>query len=96
MRVWADDYALVGDVRVLGAMAGLNAHADAVLPTVKILETVVCIAGLLFTQWYMRDRTLEDVVTQSSPRLVAAAWACMAFAIIITQGRGDAFIYFQF
>ena len=64
----------------------------------RVLETgeMVCIAGLLFTQWYMRDRTLEDVVTQSSPRLVAAAWACMAFAIIITQGRGDAFIYFQF
>jgi len=83
-------------VTMLGAMAGLHTHSSAVLPTVKILETVICIAGLLFTQWYMRDKTLEDVVTQSSPRLVGAAWACMAFAIIITQGRGDAFIYFQF
>jgi len=81
---------------MLAAMAGLHADAAAVLPTVKILETVVCITGVLFTQWYMRDKTLEDLVTQSSPRLVAAAWACMAFAIIITQGRGDAFIYFQF
>jgi alginate O-acetyltransferase complex protein AlgI len=44
----------------------------------------------------MRDKTLEDVITRSSPRLVAAVWACMAFAIIITQGRGNAFIYFQF
>lgn len=81
---------------MLAAMAGLQADATAILPTVKILETVVCITGLLFTQWYMRDRTLEDVVTQTSPRLVAAAWACMAFATIIAQGRGDAFIYFQF
>jgi hypothetical protein len=77
-------------------MAGLHANAAAVLPTVKILETLVCIAGILIAQWYMRDRTLEDLVTQSSPQLLATAWSCMAFAIIITQGRGDAFIYFQF
>ncbi|MBZ5526242.1 MAG: MBOAT family protein [Acidobacteriia bacterium] len=81
---------------MLGAMAGLHANAAAVLPTVKILETAVCLAGLLSAQWYMRDRSLEDVVTQASPRLVTAAWACMAFAIIITQGAGSAFIYFQF
>jgi alginate O-acetyltransferase complex protein AlgI len=87
---------LAGAMSMLGAMAGLHAHAAAVLPTVKILETVICVAGLLSAQWYMRDRTLEDVVTQSPPLLVAGAWACMAFVIIITQGTGDAFIYFQF
>jgi alginate O-acetyltransferase complex protein AlgI len=81
---------------MLGAMAGLHPHAAAVLPTVKILETVVCVVGLLSAQWYMRDRTLEDVVTQAPPLLVATAWASMAFVIIITQGRGNAFIYFQF
>lgn len=81
---------------MLGAMLGLHAHPAAVLPTVKILETLVCSVVLLSVQSYMRDRTLEDVVTQASPRLVAAAWACMLFAVIITQGRGDAFIYFQF
>src|SRR5579864_300331 len=81
---------------MFGAMAGLHAHPVNVLPTVKILETLVCSVGLLSVQWYMRDRTLEDVITVLSPRLVATAWACMAFAVIITQGRGDAFIYFQF
>jgi D-alanyl-lipoteichoic acid acyltransferase DltB (MBOAT superfamily) len=81
---------------MLGAMAGLHAHPVAVLPTVKILETLVGSVGLLATQWYMRDRTLEEVITQASPRLVTAVWACMAFAIIITQGAGSAFIYFQF
>lgn len=83
-------------ISMLGAMLGLHTQPAAVLPTVKILETLVCGVGLLAVQWYMRDRTLEDVITRSSPRLVAAAWACMAFAIIITQGRGNAFIYFQF
>jgi alginate O-acetyltransferase complex protein AlgI len=81
---------------MLRSMAGLQANSTALLPTVKILETLVCIVGILAAQWYMRHRSLEDFVTQSSPRLLATAWACMAFAIIITQGRGDAFIYFQF
>jgi alginate O-acetyltransferase complex protein AlgI len=81
---------------MLGAMAGLHTHAIAVLPTIKILETIICLVGLLLTHWYMRDRTLEEVVAEASPVFVAAAWACMAFVIVITQGRGDAFIYFQF
>jgi alginate O-acetyltransferase complex protein AlgI len=83
-------------VAMLGAMAGLHPHVAAVLPIVKILETVICLIGLLFAQWYMRDRTLEDVVAEAPPLLIATAWASIVFAIIITQGTGDAFIYFQF
>jgi alginate O-acetyltransferase complex protein AlgI len=83
-------------VTMLKAMAGLHPQAPAILPTVNVLETVVCIVGLVCTQWYMRDRTLEDVVTQAPPAVLAAAWASLAFAVIITQGTGDAFIYFQF
>ena len=85
-----------GAMAILAAMVGLHAHATAILPTVKILETVVCLVGLLSAQWYMRDKRLEDVVTLASPRLITTAWVCMAFLIIITQGNGDAFIYFQF
>jgi alginate O-acetyltransferase complex protein AlgI len=81
---------------MLGSMAGLQPHAAAMLPTVKIVETVVCLVGLLSAQWYMRERTLENVVTQSPRLLVAATWVCMTFAVVITQGTGDAFIYFQF
>ena len=72
------------------------ANSAAVLPTENIFETVVCIAGLLAAQCYMRNRMLEKVVTQVPPLLIATAWVSMAFAIIITQGKGDAFIYFQF
>lgn len=81
---------------MLGAMFGLHAHPASVLPVIKIIEIVVCSTLLFAVQYFMRDRTIEDVVTKASPRLVAAAWACMAFAVIIAQGRGDAFIYFQF
>lgn len=82
---------------LLASMIGLHADAAPVLPTVKVLETLLCISGLLATHWFMRARTLEDVVAhaQRSP-LVPVAWASMAFAVVITQGTGNAFIYFQF
>lgn len=81
---------------MLGGMAGLHAGAQAVLPTVKILETVLCIAALLLAHWYMRNRVLEDVVTRTSRFVLVTVWVTMAFAVTITQGTGDAFIYFQF
>jgi hypothetical protein len=44
----------------------------------------------------MRARTLEAVVARAPALAVCAVWALMAFAIIIAQGTGSAFIYFQF
>jgi alginate O-acetyltransferase complex protein AlgI len=85
-----------GALVILEGMAGMHPEAAAVLPTVKILETVVCIAGLLSAHWYMRERSLESIVSKAPSLFVATAWATMAFAVIITQGTGDAFIYFQF
>ena len=81
---------------ILSSMIGLHAGAAAVLPTVKILETVLCIAGVLLAHWGMRHQKLEDVVTRTPAVVLVAILVCMAFAVTITQGRGDAFIYFQF
>jgi len=35
-------------------------------------------------------------VARAPAGAVAAVWALMAFAIVIAQGSGSAFIYFQF
>ena len=40
--------------------------------------------------------TLESVVARTPPLLLTIAWALMAFAVLIEQGTGNAFIYFQF
>ena len=82
---------------ILGSMVGMHGDAAAILPTVKILETLICISGLYCVHWYMRDRQFEDVVAQAQRSYaLPAVWACMVFAVVITQGAGDAFIYFQF
>jgi hypothetical protein len=44
----------------------------------------------------MRDRTLETVIARMPAMTIALAWALMAFTIVVAQGDGNAFIYFQF
>jgi alginate O-acetyltransferase complex protein AlgI len=81
---------------MLRAMAGLNPQAVPVVPTVSIVETLVCTMGMLAAHYYMRDKTLEEVVTSAPSPVLITALASMAFIVTITQGSGDAFIYFQF
>jgi alginate O-acetyltransferase complex protein AlgI len=81
---------------VLGGVAGVNAHAKPILGTVFLLAVAVVIPGILATHWYMRDLTLESVIARTPPMVIALLWGLMAFAIVISQGTGNAFIYFQF
>jgi alginate O-acetyltransferase complex protein AlgI len=54
------------------------------------------ITAMLVVHWGLRDRALESVVTRAPAWLVSAAWASMLVAVVMTQGGGNAFIYFQF
>ena len=47
-------------------------------------------------QSMLRDTSLEAAIQRKPAWLVGAAWTVMACAIILTQGTGNAFIYFQF
>ena len=81
---------------VLRGMAGQNAGTLPILSTFNLLSVGVIVGGILITHWLMRSRTLESVVARAPALLVSAVWALMAFAIVIAQGDGSAFIYFQF
>jgi len=81
---------------VLRGMAGQNADTRPILSIFNLLTVAVIVGGILITHWLMRSRTLESVVARAPALLVSAVWALMAFAIVIAQGDGSAFIYFQF
>jgi alginate O-acetyltransferase complex protein AlgI len=81
---------------VLKGMAGQNGSTRPILPTFMLLSVAAIVGGILITHWFMRSRTLEAVVARTPALLVGAVWALMAFAIVIAQGDGSAFIYFQF
>jgi alginate O-acetyltransferase complex protein AlgI len=81
---------------ILQGMFGLNGAAEPVLPTYFVVSALVVVGALVTTHWLMRKTTLESMLSRAPAMLVAPALALMAFAIIISQGTGNAFIYFQF
>ena len=84
--------------RIVSAMAGRipSGVGAALLPTLALWKVGVVIGGLLLAHRALRDTSIEAVVTRMPRWLVTALWTLMLGAIILTQGNGHAFIYFQF
>jgi alginate O-acetyltransferase complex protein AlgI len=81
---------------LLGAMAGKIPVGQAILSGREILQVLLVIHILWIAQWRLRHTTLEAAIARQPVWLVGAAWTLMLGAIILTQGSGNAFIYFQF
>ena len=61
-----------------------------------MLYALAIVGGIVATHWAMRDKTLEIAIERTPPLLLGMIWAGMAVAILAEQGKGSAFIYFQF
>jgi alginate O-acetyltransferase complex protein AlgI len=85
-----------GAGRLLAGMSGLAPDAGAVLPTIYMIKAAAIVASIVAVHWLMRERELEDVVERLPWWVTGIAVAAMLFAVIIAQGSGEAFIYFQF
>ncbi len=81
---------------VLKGMFGLNAAAVPILPTVHLVMVTLIVGSIVFAHWQMRGQTLESAVARSPALLLSGLLGVMAFLIVIAQGTGNAFIYFQF
>jgi len=82
--------------RLTRSMTGFTSGGALVLPTHYVVQTIVITLGMLVVHWTMRNRSVEEVAARTPWPVVGLVWAAMAFAIVITQGGGNAFIYFQF
>ena len=81
--------------RMLRGMFGGHTHGDAILTTREMLQIALVTAGMILVHWTLRDSNIETTAMRLPRWIVAAAWALMACAIILTQGNSNAFIYFQ-
>ncbi len=81
---------------VLAMIGQLPIAGDAILPTRDILQVALVTAGLLGAHWMLRNTTMEAVVARTPRWALTGVWSVMLFTIILTQGNGNAFIYFQF
>jgi alginate O-acetyltransferase complex protein AlgI len=82
--------------RLMQSMFGFGGEAKKVLYWNGVIEVAAVTAMMLMVHWRMRDTTLEAVVERTPAWIIGAVWAAMVFAVITTQGSGNAFIYFQF
>lgn len=82
--------------RLCQAMVGGSAHGDAILTTREIWQITLVTAGLLVAHWNLRNTSIEAAVGKLPAWAVTGIWTAMLCAIILTQGSGNAFIYFQF
>jgi alginate O-acetyltransferase complex protein AlgI len=85
-----------GAAHLIGAMAGTGPTGEAILSNREILQVGIVTAGLLLAHWNLRHTSIEAVVAQLPRTLIITLWTLMLSAIILTQGNGNAFIYFQF
>jgi len=85
-----------GEATILTSMAGAAAKPVAMIATLPLIYAMVIVAGIVATHWAMRDKTLELVIEKTPPLLLGTIWAAMGLAVIAEQGKGSAFIYFQF
>jgi len=88
------DFEMAG--RLLTSMFGFDKDGAMLVPTIGIIMTSLVMSSLVAIHWLMRNRSVEQVVENSPMWLVGGLWGLMLFLIIVTQGSGDAFIYFQF
>jgi alginate O-acetyltransferase complex protein AlgI len=82
--------------KMLTSMAGLADQPMPMLALLPMLYAVAIVAAIVGTHWVMRDKTLEIVVERTPAWVVGGLLSIMAIAIVAEQGKGSAFIYFQF
>jgi alginate O-acetyltransferase complex protein AlgI len=82
--------------QVLRGMVGMNGDAKPILDTIFVIVVATIIPLLVAVHWYMRNRTLESALARVPPVLIGVTWGLMIWLIVISQGSGNAFIYFQF
>ena len=66
------------------------------IAALPMLYAMLIVAGIVGTHWAMRDKTLELAVERTPAWVVGGLLSIMALAIVAEQGKGSAFIYFQF
>ena len=78
------------------SMLFLNDEGKMVLQQLEIIKVFVVISLLFVCHWCMRNTSLRAVSKQTPTWIFGILWGIMLFLIIISQGSGEQFIYFQF
>jgi len=85
-----------GAATMLQSMAGAAVKPVPMVALLPMIYALLIVGGIVGTHWVMRGKTLEIAVERTPAWLVGAVLGAMGLAVIAEQGKGSAFIYFQF
>ncbi len=80
---------------LLSSMFSFSSSGAKVIEYLDIYLVLSVVTLLFLSHWWMRNHTLEERVSNKQ-NLIGLSWAMMLVLIIVAQGSGEQFIYFQF
>lgn len=81
---------------MIKSMFYMQTNGEKILGSFEILKVCIVVGLLFICHWLMRNTSMKAVSLKTNPILLGVIWAVMFFLIIISQGSGEQFIYFQF
>ncbi|MCK7591556.1 MBOAT family protein [Subsaxibacter sp. CAU 1640] len=81
---------------IISSMFFMNVEGSKVLDSFEIIKVLAVISILFVCHWFMRNTSLKEVSFKIPSWVLGVFWAIMFFLIVISQGSGEQFIYFQF
>lgn len=81
---------------MIKSMFYMQTNGEKILGSFDILKVCIIIGILFICHWIMRNTSMKAVSLKINSILLGIIWAIMLFLIIISQGSGEQFIYFQF
>ena len=82
--------------QMIASMFFINDDGIKVVSHLEIAKVIIIISLLFICHWLMRNTSMKDVHKKTNPILFGIFWAVLVFLILISQGSGEQFIYFQF
>jgi alginate O-acetyltransferase complex protein AlgI len=81
---------------MITSMLFMNSEGEKIVETFDVIKVFSLILILFICHWIMRKTSMKDVSLKVKPWVLGVFWAVMLFLIVISQGSGEQFIYFQF
>lgn len=81
---------------MIKSMFYVVSDGEKILHNFEIIKVCAVIGIMFLCHWMMRNSSLKELAQKTPPWLFGVTWAILFFLIIISQGSGEQFIYFQF
>jgi len=81
---------------MIQSMFYVHTEGEKILGNFDIIKVCAVIGVMFLCHWYMRNSSLKDFARKLPAWLFGIFWATLFFLIVIAQGHGEQFIYFQF